>query len=183
MQEWNEKSDRKAIETELFQNYIDSLDTETKSGNGKLLRLRAGECIVPPPLGLKRVLTGTNTEYNKNLYDKQETELIETEDIKTIRKVFEMKAKRYSTKEISNFIKKETGVYKSPKHLTDIYKNTIYKGFYTHTNNRTGEVTTYPLKYRNNTPPISSELWEQANGKIGKRPFGFGDLQKHHLAR
>lgn len=92
LQEWNNKSDRTAVEAELHKNYIESIETEKKSGQGKLLRLRAGECIVPAPTGLKRVLTNTDIEYKKHLHEKQETHLKEDENMPAIYRAFEMKA-------------------------------------------------------------------------------------------
>lgn len=176
IEEWNDRTNKKHIVDTLHQNYTDSMENKEKCIAGVLLKLEQWEFPYCPPHGLSRV----NRFWVKRTSRSEKTTLKQDHEMPFIRHAFEMKAKGKTTKDICKYLQQYGNINISPKSLVEtLFANTVYKGVYT-------EKTTWrvfeSIGFWDGKPPIDTNLWEDANGRIWKRGHGFWEWQKDHIA-
>lgn len=163
IQEWNQMSDKKYIVDKLHQNYIESIETKTKSINGHILKLDSWIYPYTPPKGLGHIV-----HQGKRI-------LKQNEKMPFVRKAFEMKAEGRNHKKISKYLLEFWGIKLSDRELSDrLFSNLVYIWEYVEKNTN--------LEFKNllffeGNPPIARSLWDKVQLNKGKKKDNYWEKQ------
>lgn len=163
IQEWNQMSDKKYIVDKLHQNYIESIETKTKSINGHILKLDSWIYPYTPPKGLGHII-----HQGKRI-------LKQNDKMTFVRKAFEMKAEGRNHKKISKYLLEFWGIRLSDRELSDrLFSNLVYIWEYVEKNTN--------LEFKNllffeGNPPIARSLWDKVQLNKGKKKDNYWDKQ------